>query len=111
VKNLRWHLVQDAIVGTLPSYLNTTKLRSTVTGTGTKPGGPCHLHFIQNVAPAPAKLATVRSNIAIVHQSVLRVFGWTKKSCIGPPFEQSDAEKGAASIAADHPVFRKPDVN
>jgi len=82
-----------------------------MTGTRTKPGGPCHLHFIQNVAPAPAKLATVRSNIAIVHQSVLRVFGWTKKSCIGPPFEQSDAEKGAASITADHPVFRKPDVN
>jgi hypothetical protein len=83
VKNLRWHLAHDAIVGTLPSYLKTTKLRSTMTGTGTK---PAHLHFIQNVAPAPAKLATVRSNIAIVHQSVLRVFGWTKKSCIGPPF-------------------------
>lgn len=73
--------------------------------------GPCHLHFIQNVAPAPAKLATVRSNNAIVHQSVLRVFGWTKKSCIGPPANSEIAEKGAASGAADHPAFRKPDFS
>jgi hypothetical protein len=39
-----------------------------------------HRHFVQNVAPAPAKLATVTSNITIVHQSVLRVLGWRKKS-------------------------------
>jgi|HubBroStandDraft_1064217.scaffolds.fasta_scaffold74936_1 hypothetical protein len=42
-----------------------------------------HSHFVQNVAPAPAKLATVSSNITIVHQSVLRVLGWRKKSCMG----------------------------
>jgi len=33
VKNLCWHLVHDASVGTLPSSLKTTKLRSTMTGT------------------------------------------------------------------------------
>lgn len=33
VKNLRWHLVHEAIAGTLPTYLTTTKLRSAMAGT------------------------------------------------------------------------------
>src|ERR1700722_899010 len=32
VKNLRWHLVHDAIAGTLPTYLTMTKLRSAMAG-------------------------------------------------------------------------------
>jgi hypothetical protein len=33
VKNFRWHLVHEAIAGTLPTYLTTTKLRSAMAGT------------------------------------------------------------------------------
>jgi len=33
VKNLRWHLVHDAIAGTLPMYLTMMKLRSAMAGT------------------------------------------------------------------------------
>ena len=32
-KNLRWHLAQPTIAGTLPSYLRTMKLRSAMAGT------------------------------------------------------------------------------
>jgi hypothetical protein len=71
----------------------------------------CHFHFIQNAPAAPAKLITVTRNITIVHQSVLRVLGSMKKSSIGPPCGQEIAEKVAASMAADRPVFRKPDVS
>jgi hypothetical protein len=44
---------------------------------------PCHPGCCIQRITAPAKLATVPSNSTIVHQSVLRVFGWRKKSCIG----------------------------
>jgi hypothetical protein len=49
VKNLRWQFVHDAIAGTLPSYLKTTKRRSISNGDSVA-GIEAVPHIIRNVA-------------------------------------------------------------